>query len=759
MKVKELADYLKKTPLELSLYCQQKYRIFIPIIESAEIEDNILRKIAPKLYKRDIIKFKQEFTVQAKPKKSKLRTRNFLSSIKQGRLNEAIETISNATDEELTKYGEILSEYILHDEPINVQFWEQICKLMEIKWTVFKKSLLGLVKNRTYFKRLLEERVDSLSNLLVIYFTNSNDILEIADIINAINNNIKLEISNITSLVSSKLHNTSDYDLIIETIQFSWKQMIEFLIQCNSKNSIYVLARNLLNQEVQQSFAWKLPTNKEIREISNRIMEECTVYPEIAYIAQALNDACSRDMESEASNYLEYDSYNLFWNFFYKEKEKELDLLQTDITIKESHIIKAEENYLIVRFGNLIAKIDKKDLFYAPVKDLRSYYKPNDIINDLAIKNFKIEDTDKSHYKTYTITLKSISNWKDKYQTFISKNKNKPIKARILEVVQEGILVSLGPGVESFIKRVNITPIEYDNILHSKSSYPELDVVIDNFDINQKRCNVRSYNNISINELWNNIEQYYKENHIYTGKILSKEKDFLWIELPNGADMKVYKNELYWKNCGASKKAYKESEEIRLLILKIDKKNRKITGSIKSLIPNPWDIAKTAIKTGEICMVKVIDKTDYNLVVETVDTHRLIGQIKKTELSWHQQDENKLPEIGSEFKAKVTLFEPDSFKIRFSVKQLTKDPWIELYIGCKVSGTVTKKVDNEPATIMLSNCLEAKTSDFEPELQEGENYPFKIISYNRTEKAIVLSHREYIFDKQTEIIVKSFFNA
>lgn len=757
MKIKELVEYMRKTPHELSQYCQRTYGFCIPEVETADIEERYLI-IAPHLNQKEKNKLRRELKQQDELKAGRSKVSKFVSDFNDGRWDKTIESIENAAESKLIRYEQELAEYILRDKPVAADFWENICKLAEKDWKLLRRMIHGLLEDKSYFEALLKLREDIIINLLITYIDHSS-IKEAAFVIYMFYNIIEISMINIYNLVSSKLNTTNDYDDFIEELGINWEQMVDFLILCDSRNSIYVLARNLLNKEVQNYYKWKQPTNTEIRGVISRIMKECTIYPEIAYIVQALSDACSREMENKASDYLDDNSVDSFWNHFYEERDNELKFIKADMDINESYIVKVEENYVIVRFANQIAKIDKKDLFYAPVKDLRYYYKANDTISDLVVKSVTVENDINTRYRKWNILLKGNHVWKEKYVGFVSNNKGKPIKADILQVTQGGILVSLGYGVETMLKREHMLPHEYNNISKLNANFPQLEIVIKGFDIEEKTCDVRCANQENMDEIWDEIELFYKQNCIYTGKVFSKEKDYYDIELQDFIKVRVYKNEFDWNSGRINAGRYKVGDQVKVLILNIDKDKRRMKGSFKRVTPNPWEIASESIRTGETCMVKVIDVTDYNLIVETVDTHRLVGQIKKSELTWNQQEETKLPKIGTQLKAKVILFDPNNYKIRLSVKQLSKDPWDELHIGNNVLGTVTKREDNGVATVLLNSTLEARTSDFEPNLQEGKTYPFKIIGCNRTEQTIVLSNREYLFDQQAEKIVSSFFKA
>ena len=232
------------------------------------------------------------------------------------------------------------------------------------------------------------------------------------------------------------------------------------------------------------------------------------------------------------------------------------------------------------------------------------------------------------------------------------------------------------------------------------------------------------------------------------------------MQLEDGIEASVNNNEIAWKNCTTETiDNLGFGAPLNVLITNIDKDKRKIFASIKQLTPNPWDIAKTSINIGDTRKVKVIDKQDNALIVETQDSLHLIGKIKLSEISWFPLSSEEELQIGWALEAKIILFIPEKFAIQFSIKQLQDDPWNNLYQGATVNGEILDQIDSSFLSVRIHNGLVAKTSELDLVKNIGETYPFKIVNFNRASQEIIVNHLNLIIDQQNEEIIKSFFNS
>lgn len=211
----------------------------------------------------------------------------------------------------------------------------------------------------------------------------------------------------------------------------------------------------------------------------------------------------------------------------------------------------------------------------------------------------------------------------------------------------------------------------------------------------------------------------------------------------------INEGELRWPKTNTSV-AFKMGDEIKVKITGIDVDKRKIFGSIKSISPNPWEIANTVLRKGDRYKVKVINRDKKKVIVETLDHLKLIGNIPLGELSWFKKAEDlgdsDVPKEGDIIEAKIMNISPERFQLNLSVRQLRNDPWMEIRIGSIVEGKAIY-TENGKTMIQLSNSLIALTK--EKDISLGvDMIPFKIINCNRAAEYIYVSHKRYISDKK-----------
>ena len=342
MTVKELANYFNLNPTDLSCYVEKKYGILIPPIEEKQIDDYILNKISPNLLRQENAKQSRNYKKQLESEKLNKKAELLVQNIIHGKINDAIDTINNATDVEIEKYEEKLAQFVLRYKPTKLIIWEQVIKLEEIEWTLFRMTLYRLKEKKEYAQWLVKEHNIILSRLLEIYLERCDSTEDIMKMICSLKSIIDYTFTDAISKIIDKIHDIEDYDKIIDAMQLNWQQMIDFLIKCNNKTGLYILGRNLLNDKTRSIYKWKNPSNTEIRKISNRIIAECTIYPEIQYIHDALIDVTNNNNDNVASDSLELNNYKAFWKNFYKLRDQDIDSLKKDASIQDSYIVKVE---------------------------------------------------------------------------------------------------------------------------------------------------------------------------------------------------------------------------------------------------------------------------------------------------------------------------------------------------------------------------------------------------------------------------------
>ncbi len=122
--------------------------------------------------------------------------------------------------------------------------------------------------------------------------------------------------------------------------------------------------------------------------------------------------------------------------------------------------------------------------------------------------------------------------------------------------------------------------------------------------------------NIDCLPVWANIETKYPVNSKHTAKVRNFTNFGIFVELEEGVDGLIHISDLSW-----TKKVKHPSEftqagaDIDVVVLEIDKENRRLSLGHKQLKENPWDTYETIYTPGSIHTGKITEAMDKGAVI------------------------------------------------------------------------------------------------------------------------------------------------
>lgn len=435
-----------------------------------------------------------------------------------------------------------------------------------------------------------------------------------------------------------------------------------------------------------------------------------------------------------------------------KNKKDEFDSLKIDEIVNVA-IEKIEPTYVIVNFGSLNGIIHKSNLFWGNVRRIDLYLSIGTTIQAKVLS--KEKENDKFLIRlNHKVCIPDIWN-------MIEIDEDEEIdKAVLAEVVDDGVYISIDNGLEGFLPITEMSRMEYKAFQEWAPEDGEVMVIVKKFDRNRRQLifTRKPY----YDEVWDEIDSHYQTNQVYQGTVIDLEDVCIWVLLQEDIEAQIPKNELQWDKAGGDASLYQVGQTVNILLTKIDAENRCLQASIRLLTPDPWDVAQSLIKGGEIVKVRVLNYKGQFMFVETLDNLRLQGRIRLSEFSWiHKPNDlpdNLKPEEDSVVDAKIRIWQPEKRYIELSIRQIEKDPWSDISIGVTVVGYVDKVDENGVAEVHLENGLNAISQDVGLNDQEGNSLHFRVIECNRTDRVIIVSHHRLLHDKKTDRIVRKFFN-
>ncbi|WQW01705.1 30S ribosomal protein S1 [Helicobacter pylori] len=238
------------------------------------------------------------------------------------------------------------------------------------------------------------------------------------------------------------------------------------------------------------------------------------------------------------------------------------------------------------------------------------------------------------------------------------------IKVVVSNIEHYGVFVDIGNDIEGFL---HVSEISWDKNVSHPSHYlsvgQEIDVKI--IDIDPKNRRLR----VSLKQLTNRPFDVFESKHqvgdIVEGKVATLTDFGAFLNL-GGVDGLLHNHDAFWDKDKKCKDHYKIGDVIKVKILKINKKDKKISLSAKHLVTSPTEEFAQKHKTDSVIQGKVVSIKDFGVFIHADGIDVLI---KNEDLSPLKKDEIKM---GQEITCVVVAIEKSNNKVRASVHRLER---------------------------------------------------------------------------------------
>ena len=178
-------------------------------------------------------------------------------------------------------------------------------------------------------------------------------------------------------------------------------------------------------------------------------------------------------------------------------------------------------------------------------------------------------------------------------------------------------------------------------------------------------------------------------------------------------------------------------------ILKMDRRRGNIVVSRRAVLEDSRAEARTELvanlQEGQVLQGVIKNITDYGAFV---DLGGVDGLLHVTDISWKRINHpSEALQVGESVQVKVIKFNDETQRISLGIKQLTEDPWINVFerfpIGAKMSGTVTNITDYG-SFVELEDGIEGLVHVSEMSWTKKNVHPGKIVSTSEKLEVMVL---------------------
>ena len=190
------------------------------------------------------------------------------------------------------------------------------------------------------------------------------------------------------------------------------------------------------------------------------------------------------------------------------------------------------------------------------------------------------------------------------------------VKGRVVSIADYGAFIELETGIEGLIHVSEMSWTRH-GIHPSKmvSIGEEVEVKVLNVDKERKRIS------LGLKQLtpdpWDNIEQKYPPGARYKGRVRNMTNFGAFVEMEEGIDGLIHISDLSWtRKIKHPSEMLKKGDEIEVVILEINKKERRVSLGYKQLTEDPWPTFEEAYKVETLTSGKVVRFVDKGLIIE-----------------------------------------------------------------------------------------------------------------------------------------------
>ena len=224
----------------------------------------------------------------------------------------------------------------------------------------------------------------------------------------------------------------------------------------------------------------------------------------------------------------------------------------------------------------------------------------------------------------------------------------------------------------------------------------------------------------------------------------------------NGVDGLIHITDLSWGRINHPNEVVKLDEKIKVVVTDYDPEKKRISLSLKQLLPHPWENIEAKYKIGDKVAGRVVSLTEYGAFIEI--EKGIEGLIHISEMSWtqHISHPSQFVSMGQVVEAVILSLDKDEKKISLGMKQLTPDPWDELMkkypVGSRHNG-IARNLTNfgvfielEPGIdglVHISDLSWTKKIRHPGEVvKKGENLEVVVLAIDTEQRKISLGHKQ-----------------
>lgn len=442
--------------------------------------------------------------------------------------------------------------------------------------------------------------------------------------------------------------------------------------------------------------------------------------------------------------------------------------LDTDIIV-EGLVRRRTKGGLIVDIFGVEAFLPGSQIDVKPIRDFDIY-----VGKKMEVKVIKINYTNDNVVVSHKVLIEKDL---EEQRSLILNNleKGQVLEGVIKNMTNFGVFIDLG-GVDGLLHITDISWGRVSNPEEVLSLDQKVNIVVLDFDEEKKRIS------LGMKQLyphpWASLGDDVQVGSKLKGKIVNVADYGAFLEVIPGVEGLIHVSEMSWSQHLRNPQDFlKVGDEIDVVVLTIEREEKKMSLGIKQLVEDPWTkkdlTTKYAINTKHKGVVRNL--TTFGLFLELEEG--IDGLVHVSDLSWTRKVKHPSEFVKVSDTLEVVVLELDIENKRLALghKQLEQNPW-DTFETIFIPGTihrctVTQKIE-KGALLELPYGVEgfcvqkhlAKQDGSEAEL--GEALDFVVVEFVKDDRKIVLSHlrtykkdaelpkEEVVIVEETQVVVE-----
>ena len=189
------------------------------------------------------------------------------------------------------------------------------------------------------------------------------------------------------------------------------------------------------------------------------------------------------------------------------------------------------------------------------------------------------------------------------------------VTGKVVVMADYGAFIEIAAGVEGLI---HVSEVSWSQHLRSAQDFMKIgdsvEAVVLTLDREERKMS------LGIKQLmpdpWSDIETKYAVNTKHAAKVRNFTNFGVFVELEEGVDGLIHISDLSWqKKIKHPSEFCKTDEELEVIVLEIDRENRRISLGHKQIEENPWEVFESTFTEGSVHPGTIIEMKDKSGIV------------------------------------------------------------------------------------------------------------------------------------------------